>query len=133
MGLTQRYRFNKREEKYVKFLFVYHYICLTIESLKLTKFLCNFGDIQFNVSGNHAYRELHRFWQKFLCFVIVVELVSYKSSQQFSFFIFLISYRPSALLHSVRHEIYHCNLSNLNKGIVTPLPPSPSRKVVSFT
>ena len=92
MGLTQRYRFNKREEKYVNFIFVYHYICFTIESLKLTKFLCNFGDIQFNVSGNHVYRELHRFWQKFLCFVIVVELVSYKSSQQFSFFYFFNIY-----------------------------------------
>ena len=96
---------------------MYDYICFAIESLKLTKFLCNFGDIHFNVSGDHVYRELYRFWQKFLCFVIVVELVSYKSSKQFFFFfIFEDLYRPSALFHSVRHEIYPCTLSNLNKG-----------------
>ena len=51
-------------------------IGFTIESLKLTKFPRNLSDIQLNVSSDHVYRELHRFWQKFLCSVIVLEHVS---------------------------------------------------------
>ena len=56
----------------------------------------NLSDIQLNViSCDHVYRELHRFWQKFLCSVIVLEHVSLKSSQQFSFFYSFLTFISS--------------------------------------
>lgn len=88
MGLIKKK--EGREIRLVHFrvsLFVF-----TIESLKLTKFICNFSDIQLNVSSDHIYLGLNRFWQKFLCSVIDLEQ---RVLGSFSFLTFLkCLYRP---------------------------------------